>query len=98
MFASVLESVSQMPAQQATLAVIHVLVVDDDPSVREMVADYLGDNDIKVTVSATGKDIAQVMSRETIDLVILDLKLPGEDGMRIAHELRAESDIPIIML
>jgi DNA-binding response OmpR family regulator len=87
-----------MPALQATPAVIHILAIDDDPSVRKMIADYLGDNDIKVTVSGTGRDIAQVMARDTVDLVILDLKLSGEDGMQIARELRAESDIPIIML
>jgi DNA-binding response OmpR family regulator len=87
-----------MPALQATPAVIHVLAIDDDPLVRKMIADYLGDNDIKVTVCGTGGDVAPVMARETVDLVILDLKLPGEDGMQIARALRAESDIPIIML
>src|SRR5215470_16107416 len=87
-----------MPARRETLAPIHVLAVDDDPSMRQMIADYLGDNDIEVTVIGTGREIAQAMARETIDLIILDLKLPGEDGMQIARELRTESDIPIIML
>jgi len=77
---------------------VHVLAIDDDPSVRQMIADYLGDNDIQVTVLASGKEIAEVMARVTIDLLILDLKLPGEDGMQIARSLRAESDLPIIML
>lgn len=63
-----------------------------------MIADYLGDNEIHVTAVATGKEIASAMARRMIDLVILDLKLPGEDGMQIARELRADSDIPIIML
>src|SRR4029450_484443 len=62
------------------------------------IADYLADNDIEVTVVASGKEIAAVMARETIDLVLLDLKLPGEDGMQIARSLRAESDVPIIIL
>jgi two-component system OmpR family response regulator len=92
------QSAVRMPALQATPAVIHVLAIDDDPLVRKMIADYLGDNDIKVTVCGTGGDVAPVMARETVDLVILDLKLPGEDGMQIARGLRAESDIPIIML
>src|SRR5215471_12588210 len=87
-----------MPASKATLEDIHVLAIDDDPLVGEMIADFLAEYDIKVTVSKTGRDIAQVMARETVDLVILDLKLQGEDGMRIAQDLRAESDIPIIML
>ena len=79
-------------------ASLHVLAVDDDSSVRQMIADYLGDNDIRVTVLPDGREIAAVLARDVIDLVILDLKLPGEDGMRIARSLRAESDIPIIML
>jgi len=87
-----------MPTLRQAPVAIHVLAIDDDPSVRQMIADYLGDNEIKVTVSGSGKDIAQLLERETIDLVILDLKLPGEDGMLIARELRALSDIPIIML
>ena len=77
---------------------MHALVVDDDPSVRQMISDYLGDNEIRVTALPSGRDIASVMSMETIDLLILDLKLPGEDGMQIAQRLRAESDLPIIML
>jgi two-component system OmpR family response regulator len=87
-----------MPALHSTLTPVHVLAVDDDPSVRRMIADYLGDNDILVTTIGRGKEIGPAMARETIDLIILDLKLPGEDGMRIARDLRAESDVPIIML
>jgi DNA-binding response OmpR family regulator len=83
---------------EATPAPIHVLAIDDDPSMREMIADYLTDNDIRVTVVGSGKEIAEVMARHTIDLLILDLKLPGEDGMQIARNLRAESDVPIIIL
>ena len=76
----------------------HVLMVDDDPSVREMVADYLTRNEIQVTAVASGREIAGVTGRQTIDLLILDLKLPGEDGIDIARRLRAESGLPIIML
>ena len=76
----------------------HVLALDDDPSVRQMIADYLGDNEVRVTTLASGREIAEVMARETIDLVVLDLRLPGEDGMQIARKLREESDMPIIML
>jgi DNA-binding response OmpR family regulator len=76
----------------------HVLAVDDDPSMRELIAAYLEDNQIRVTALASGRDIAEVMQRETIDLVVLDLRLPGEDGMQIARRLRQESLLPIIML
>ncbi len=92
------ESVSKMPALEASQAPIHVLAVDDDPSVRQMIADYLGDNEIQVTVAGSGKEIPALMARHTIDLIVLDLKLPGEDGMQIARELRVESDVPIIIL
>ena len=98
MLARVLEFVQTMPTMEATPSPVHVLAVDDDPSVRQLIADYLADNDIQVTVASGGKEIADVMARDTIDLVILDLKLPGEDGMQIARNLRAESDVPIIIL
>ena len=76
----------------------HILAVDDDPSVRQMIADYLGDNEMRVTALASGREIADLLARETVDLVVLDLRLPGEDGMEIARRLRADSGIPIIML
>ena len=82
----------------ATNARVHVLAVDDDSSVRQMIVDYLGDNDMHVTALADGRGIAETLARDTIDLIVLDLKLPGEDGMQIARNLRAESNIPIIML
>jgi DNA-binding response OmpR family regulator len=79
-------------------APIHVLAVDDDPSVRQMISDYLGDNEVRVTPLESGREIDEVMARDMVDLVILDLKMPGEDGMQIARRLREASDIPIIML
>jgi DNA-binding response OmpR family regulator len=85
-------------APEASSDPTHVLVVDDDPSLRQMVADYLGDNEIRVTAIASGREIPAVMAREMIDLMILDLKLPGEDGMDIARRMRADSSMPIIML
>ena len=98
MFEGELRSVSASPQAKTSSVVAHVLAVDDDPSIRQMIADYLGDNEIQVTALASGREISDVMARETIDLVILDLKLPGEDGMEIARRLRADSDMPIIML
>src|SRR5262249_26467723 len=82
-----------------SMTAAHILVVDDDPSVRQMIADYLGDNDIRVTALASGREIDETMERDTIDLVVLDLRLPGEDGMEIARKLRETSTgLPIIML
>jgi two-component system OmpR family response regulator len=94
------EMSSAMPKQSTMVSSssAHVLAIDDDPSIRQMIADYLGDNDIRVTTLASGREIDEVMNRETIDLLVLDLKLPGEDGMEIARKLRGDSDVPIIML
>jgi DNA-binding response OmpR family regulator len=98
MLAKDAELVNAGPAAAATQTPIHVLAIDDDPSIRQMIADYLSDNDIQVTALESGKQMAEVLVRQAIDLVILDLKLPGEDGMQIARNLRAESSIPIIIL
>lgn len=76
----------------------HVLAVDDDPSIRQLIADYLGENDLRVTAVASGRELEDVMRRETIDLVVLDLRLQGEDGMQIARRLRESSNIPILIL
>jgi len=63
-----------------------------------MIAHYLRDNELRVTALASGREIADVLARETIDLLVLDVRLPGEDGMQIVRKLREDSDIPIIML
>jgi two-component system, OmpR family, response regulator len=76
----------------------HVLALDDDPAIRELIADYLTENELRVTAVASGRELADVMKRDTFDVVILDLRLPGEDGMTIARRLREESAIPILML
>jgi DNA-binding response OmpR family regulator len=76
----------------------HVLALDDDPAIRALVADYLRENELRATAVATGKELAAVLARETVDLVILDVRLQGEDGMQIARKLREESIIPILML
>ena len=66
----------------------HILALDDDPSIRSLVADYLRENELRVTAVATGKELTESMARETFDLVILDVRLQGEDGMQIARKLR----------
>src|SRR5258708_11760054 len=76
----------------------HILAVDDDPAMRKLVADYLHDNDLRVTAVATGAEMAQAFADHAIDLVVLDLRLVGEDGMQLARKLRAESSVPIIIV
>jgi len=92
------DSPSQAPLTDAPTLAAHVLALDDDPGVRQLVSDYLGENDLRVTTVATGKELDAVLARETIDLVLLDLRLQGEDGLQIARRLRDASAIPILML
>ncbi|CAJ0860411.1 Transcriptional regulatory protein OmpR [Ralstonia sp. LMG 32965] len=76
----------------------HVLVVDDDAAIRELVAGYLGENEFRVSGASSGKEMSDALERFAIDLVILDLRMPGEDGVQIAHELREQSTLPIIIV
>jgi DNA-binding response OmpR family regulator len=76
----------------------HILVVDDDPAVRELVRDYLVEQELRVSTADSGAQMDRVLGSEIVDLVILDLKLPDEDGLVIARRLREKLDIPIIIL
>jgi DNA-binding response OmpR family regulator len=76
----------------------HVLVVDDDEAIRQVIADYLGENDIRVTAVATGAEMQDVLASEVVDLAVLDLRLSGEDGMELARRLRQDSTLPIIIV
>src|ERR1700716_3373378 len=82
----------------ATILPPHVLAIDDDPAMRELIADYLGENDLRVTTVATGADMEKVLAVHAIDVVVLDLRLAGEDGMQLAKKLRETSEIPIIIV
>jgi DNA-binding response OmpR family regulator len=76
----------------------HVLVVDDEVAVRTLVDDYLGQNDFRVSGAAGGAELLAALRAQVIDLVLLDLRLRGEDGMQLLRQLRAESQIPVIIL
>jgi len=76
----------------------HILVVDDDPALRELVSEYLKENEFQVTTVATGPEMKTVLEENVIDLVLLDLRLGGEDGMQIARELRGNSQVPVIIV
>jgi DNA-binding response OmpR family regulator len=86
------------PQPAAHSAVPHVLVVDDDPTIRELVTDYLGKNELRVSAAADGRAMRAVLEEQVVDLVVLDLKLGAEDGMALARRMRDESQIPIVML
>ena len=76
----------------------HILVVDDDPQIRELLEDYLTNNELRVTVASNSQQMSSTLAEEAVDLVILDLRLAGEDGMAIARSLRDQSAIPIVMV
>jgi two-component system OmpR family response regulator len=77
----------------------HVLIVDDDAEIRSLLSQYLQKNGLRVTAVADGRAMWQALDAGRIDLIVLDLMLPGEDGLTLCRNLRAKaSDIPVIML
>lgn len=76
----------------------HILVVEDDGEVSALVARFLRTNDMRVSVAANGRAMAKQMQDARIDLVVLDVMLPDEDGLSICRRLRATSTLPIIIL
>ena len=76
----------------------HIAILDDDPEIRSLLEQNLRSSGFEVSTASTGRDLKTILEHQTIDLVVLDLMLPGEDGLTICRELRADSNIPIIML
>jgi two-component system phosphate regulon response regulator OmpR len=82
-----------------TVTAKHLLVVDDDPRLRELLRRYLTENDFQVSMAQDAPSMNRLMQRQTFDLIILDLMLPGEDGLSIVRRLRGGGErTPIIML
>jgi two-component system, OmpR family, phosphate regulon response regulator OmpR len=76
-----------------------ILVVDDDARIRDLLKRYLTQEGFDVLLAEDGKSLTRIMMRETADLIVLDLMMPGEDGLSICRRLRAANDVtPIIML
>jgi two-component system OmpR family response regulator len=76
----------------------HILIVDDHREIRELVTRALVKEGFRVSSAADGRAMQKVLSDGRIDLILLDLMLPGEDGLSLCRTLRAKSTIPIIML
>jgi DNA-binding response OmpR family regulator len=76
----------------------HVLALDDDPEVRAMLVEYLGSHDLRITAVATGREMLSFLENEPVDVLLLDLRLPGEDGLALARQVRNLSAVPIIIL
>ena len=83
----------------ATNRVDKILVVDDDARIRDLLRRYLSHEGFEVMIAEDGKGLQRILLRETVDLIVLDLMMPGEDGLSICRRLRASNDrTPIIML
>jgi two-component system, OmpR family, response regulator len=76
----------------------HILVVEDDRPTRDLIARYLADNHFRVSTAVTGAEGEGALGRDSVDLVVLDLNLPDQDGLMLAKRLLAEHDIPIVIL
>ncbi len=77
---------------------IHVAVVEDDPEISQTMVQCMTEHGFVVTAARSGRDLDRVLSIGRIDLVILDVGLPGEDGLSICRRLRNQSSVPIIMV
>ena len=75
-----------------------ILIVDDDAQIRQLVAKLLRENGFRVTPARNAREFREVIARGSIDLVILDLMLPGTNGFELCKELRRTSSLPVIML
>jgi two-component system phosphate regulon response regulator OmpR len=78
----------------------HVLIVDDDRGIRELIAGYLEKNGMRVSLAANGRQMRTVLEAGAPDLIVLDLMMPGEDGLALCRELRASRfrTVPVLML
>ncbi|MGE0799527.1 MAG: response regulator [Lautropia sp.] len=86
------------PSSMVSPAAIHVLIVDDDPNMRSMLADYLEGESFRVSAVADGKAMALVLLENPVDLIILDMKLGAEDGLDLMRGLGSPPPAPIIVV
>lgn len=77
---------------------VNILIVDDDTDIRQLLRDYLERNGMRAQAVADGRGMQDALANGKYDLVILDLMLPGEDGLTLCRNLRARSNLPVIML
>ncbi|MDB5443677.1 MAG: two-component system response regulator OmpR, partial [Phenylobacterium sp.] len=76
----------------------HILVVDDDRQLREQVVEYLGDHGYNVAAATDGAEMERLLAAAPVDLVILDVMMPGEDGLSICRRISADGGPAIIMV
>jgi two-component system OmpR family response regulator len=75
-----------------------ILIVDDDPEICRLLTDYMGKNGFDAIGARNGRDMAQALEQHAIDLIVLDLMLPDTDGLTLCRNLRARSNMPVLML
>ncbi len=76
----------------------HILVVDDDPDMRDLLTDYLENHNFRVSAVADGQGMSSVLQDKSVDLIILDMKLAGEDGLDLMRQLGSPPEAPIIVI
>ena len=76
----------------------HILVVDDDAQIRQLAAKFLREHGHRVSMARDGREMREILAATTIDLVILDIMLPGGNGLDLCREIRSTSLLPVIML
>ncbi len=76
----------------------HILVVDDHEDIRELVSGLLAKAGYHVSTAVDGRQMRRILNESTVDLIVLDLMLPGEDGLTLCRNLRATTNIPVVML
>lgn len=76
----------------------HILVVDDDDRIRELVARYLSDNGFFVSLAANAKEAARILELAKYDALVVDVMMPGQTGMEFTQELRQNNDVPVLLL
>jgi two-component system OmpR family response regulator len=76
----------------------HILVVDDDPKIRRGLGTFLTEQGVRVTLAGDGREMDAKLAASKIDVVVLDVMMPGEDGLSILRRLRSDSKVPVILL
>lgn len=82
----------------AETSIAHILVVDDDREIRDLLSRFLVKHGLRVSTARDGVEMMRVLDGASIDLVVLDLMMPGEDGLSLCRKLRATTSLPVIML
>lgn len=82
----------------ATVAQQNILIVDDDPELRRLIGEFLGKHGFEVSLAHDAQEMDAVLARQRVDLIVLDLMMPGEDGLSVCRRLAATRKIPVVML